>query len=145
MKKIMNKTLYRSGENRIIAGVCAGVAEYFDIDAAVIRFVWALSVFAGGAGIWAYLIAWIIIPENPEMKRKDLKMTRKVKLKKEKEKVSEGLKIYGKSPLFGLVLMIIGAVFLANNFFPSLRLDKYWPIIPIGIGFAIILSSHKKK
>ena len=55
----MDKTLYRSGENRIIGGVCAGTAEYFDIDSAIVRLVWVLSVFAGGAGIWAYLIAWI--------------------------------------------------------------------------------------
>ncbi|RJO61544.1 PspC domain-containing protein [candidate division WS5 bacterium] len=141
----MSKTLYRSGENRIIAGVCGGVAEYFDIDPAIVRLVWALFAFAGGAGIWAYLVAWVIIPEHPEKKRRDLKMTSKVQLKKKSAKASEGLKIYGKSPLFGLILMIIGAVFLANNFFPSLRLDKYWPIIPIGIGVAIILSSHHKK
>lgn len=139
------KILYRTGENRIIAGVAGGTAEYFDVDPAVVRLVWFLSIFAGGAGIWAYLAAWAIVPENPKMKRKDLSFMSKVDIKKETRKVQEGLKIHGKSPLFGLVLMIIGVVFLANNFFPELRLDKYWPIIPMGMGFALILSSYHKK
>lgn len=139
------KILYRTGENRIIAGVCGGTAKYFDIDPAIIRITWLLSAFAAGAGIWAYLVAWIIVPENPEKKRKDLKFKSKVKILNEKEKVSEGLKIYGRSPLLGLVLMILGAVFLANNFFPELRLDKYWPILPIGLGLTLIFSSHHKK
>jgi len=140
------KILYRTGENRIVAGVAGGTADYFDIDPAIIRLIWILSVFAAGAGIWAYLVAWAIVPENPKEKRKDLSFASKVKkIKKEETKIHEGLKIYGRSPLLGLFLMIIGAVFLANNFFPELRLDKYWPIIPIGLGLALIFSSYHKK
>lgn len=139
------KILYRTGENRIVAGVAGGTAEYFDIDPAIVRLIWILSFFAAGAGIWAYLVAWAIVPENPKMKRKDLGMVSKIKLKKEKEKVSEGFKIHGRSPFLGLILMIIGAIFLANNFFPQLRLDKYWPIIPIALGLALIFSSYNHK
>lgn len=62
-KKI--KRLYRAPENdSMIAGVCAGLAKYFSIDPTPIRLVWALSILLGGAGIWAYLIAWIIIPRK---------------------------------------------------------------------------------
>ncbi len=139
------KPLYRAGENRIIGGVCAGTADYFGINIAIIRLIWVLSALAAGAGIWAYLVAWTIIPENPDAKRKDLKLTSKVKMMKEREKVTGGFKIHGRNPLFGLILMILGAIFLANNFFPELRLDKYWPIIPIGLGFILIFSSHQKK
>lgn len=139
------KTLYRAGENRIIAGVCAGVADYFDIDPAIVRLLWVLSVFAGGAGIWAYLVAWIIIPENPKSKRKDLNMISKVNIKRAAKDHTEGFAIYGRNPLIGLVLMIIGAIFLANNFFPQLRLDKYWPIIPITLGLVLIFSSYNNK
>jgi len=58
------KKLYRSKKDRIIAGVCGGIAEYFKVDATLIRLIWAVSIFFGGLGIFAYIIAWIVIPEN---------------------------------------------------------------------------------
>jgi phage shock protein C len=61
----MPKKLYRSRTNKMIAGICGGLAEYMDADPTVIRLVAALLVLAGGLSIWAYLIAWIIIPEQP--------------------------------------------------------------------------------
>lgn len=138
------RILYRSGKNRILAGVCGGIAEYFDIEPAIIRLVVVLFALAGGAGVVAYIAAWIIIPEDPEFKKNDVKMNTKVEIKKDKDS-EEGLNIQGKSAFFGLLLMVIGAIFLANNFFPSFRLDKYWPIIPIGVGLAMIFSGYKKK
>ena len=62
-KKI--KKLYRSKTQRVIAGVCGGIAEYFNIDPTIVRLMWVLFCFAGGAGILAYIIAWIIVPEGP--------------------------------------------------------------------------------
>ena len=50
----------------MIAGVCGGIAEYFDIDPTLVRLLGVILVFSGGAGIIAYIIGWIIIPENPE-------------------------------------------------------------------------------
>ena len=59
------KRLYRSKKNGIIAGVCAGMGEYLGIDVTVIRLLWILFTFLSmGAGILAYIIAWIIIPEE---------------------------------------------------------------------------------
>ena len=60
----MEKKLYRSTQNKMIAGVCAGLAEYLNIDPTIIRLIWAL-IGLSGAGIVAYLIAAIIIPEKP--------------------------------------------------------------------------------
>ena len=58
------KRLYRSKKNRIIAGVCGGLGEYFNIDSTIIRLLWIILTLMGGAGILAYIIAWIIIPEQ---------------------------------------------------------------------------------
>ncbi len=59
--------LVRPREGRMIAGVCRGFAEFFDLDVAVIRIVWALVTFFGaGTGLIAYVIAWIIMPEEPK-------------------------------------------------------------------------------
>jgi phage shock protein PspC (stress-responsive transcriptional regulator) len=61
----MHKKLYRSARERMLGGVAAGVAEYFDIDPTIVRLVFVLSIFAGGAGIIAYIIMWIIVPQGP--------------------------------------------------------------------------------
>lgn len=61
----MKKRLYRSKNNCMIAGVCGGLGEYFDMDPTFIRLLWIVFTLAGGSGILAYIIAWIIIPQHP--------------------------------------------------------------------------------
>ena len=61
----MAKKLYRNPQNKMLAGVCSGLAEYINIDPTVIRLIWAL-IGLTGAGILAYLIAAIVIPEKPD-------------------------------------------------------------------------------
>ena len=58
------KQLMRSKKNKIIAGVCGGIGEYLNIDPTVVRIVWIIFSLMGGAGILAYIIAWIIMPER---------------------------------------------------------------------------------
>ena len=62
----MNKRLYRSKGDRMLCGVCGGIAEYFDIDPTLVRLGWALFCALGGSGIIAYIIAAVIIAESPE-------------------------------------------------------------------------------
>jgi len=64
------KRLYRSGKDKILGGVCGGIAEYFNVDPTIIRVLWVLWFLAFGSGILAYIIAWIIIPRNPKHKWK---------------------------------------------------------------------------
>lgn len=58
------KRLYRSNKDKVIAGVCGGLGEYFGIDPVIIRLIWVIFALCGGAGILAYLIAWLIIPKK---------------------------------------------------------------------------------
>ena len=58
----MKKQLMRSGRDKKIAGVCAGVANYFDVDPTIVRVIWGVLAFCYGAGIIAYIILWIIAP-----------------------------------------------------------------------------------
>ena len=58
----MKKQLMRSGRDKKIAGVCVGVAYYFDIDPTIVRVIWGVLAFCYGAGIVAYIILWIIAP-----------------------------------------------------------------------------------
>ena len=72
MMAVMNdangsKTLVRTRDGRIVAGVCSGLSEYMGIDANLIRAIVAVvTIFTGGAGLLAYLAAWVVIPEEGE-------------------------------------------------------------------------------
>jgi len=61
--------LVRSRSDRKIAGVCAGLADYLDLDTSLVRILWVFVTFASGCfpGIIAYILAWIIIPEEPAL------------------------------------------------------------------------------
>lgn len=61
----MAKRLYRSVKDQKIAGVCGGIAEYFDIDSTIVRLLLVIFVLLGGSGIIGYIIAWIVVPEEP--------------------------------------------------------------------------------
>lgn len=62
----MKKRLYKSNTDKKLDGVCAGIAEYFEIDPTVIRLAWVLFTCLGGSGIVAYIICMIVFPEKPE-------------------------------------------------------------------------------
>ncbi len=65
------KRLYRSGKDKLVGGVCGGIAEYLEIDPVIVRLLWAASIVFYGTGLVLYLIAWAIIPRNPEHKWED--------------------------------------------------------------------------
>ena len=62
----MDTRLYKSTENKMLDGVCGGIAEYFGIDPTLVRLGWVLFCALGGSGIIAYIIAAIIIPRNTQ-------------------------------------------------------------------------------
>lgn len=63
----MNKKLYKSATDRKLAGVCGGLAEYFNVDSTVMRLIWAALVLACGLSIWVYIIAWLVMPEKDDV------------------------------------------------------------------------------
>jgi phage shock protein C len=73
------KRLYRSTQERMLAGVCGGIADYLDVDPTLVRLVFvALALLSSGSGLVIYLILMLIVPTQPEEKRK-LKQKRKLK------------------------------------------------------------------
>lgn len=61
----MSKKLYKSTIDRKLCGVCAGIANYLNIDPTVVRLLWALITFLGGAGVIAYIVCALVIPDEP--------------------------------------------------------------------------------
>lgn len=62
----MKKKLYRSRSDKMLGGVAGGLGEYIEIDPVFVRLIWALLILSGGVGIVLYIVAWIIIPEEPK-------------------------------------------------------------------------------
>ena len=60
----MDRRLRRSEVERMVGGVCGGIGEYFGIDPVLVRLAWVLLTIAGGSGVLAYLLAWLIIPDE---------------------------------------------------------------------------------
>ena len=63
------KKLFRSRNDRKLAGVCGGIGEYFEIDPVLIRLLWIFFTLAGGGGVLAYIIAWLVVPESPRVEK----------------------------------------------------------------------------
>lgn len=63
----MEKKLYRSNTNKKLCGVCGGLAEFLNIDPTIVRLIWALIVFCAGAGVLAYIVCALVIPEKSDI------------------------------------------------------------------------------
>jgi phage shock protein C len=124
----MEKKLYRSRKNSMIAGVCGGLGEYLNVDPTIMRLVAVLLVFADGIGLLAYIIAWIIIPRNPELEAEIVTPP-----------TSERNWL-----LPGLALILIGLIFLLNNLVSWFRFSYLWPLVLIVLGIFILVRSQRK-
>jgi phage shock protein PspC (stress-responsive transcriptional regulator) len=145
----MAERLYRSGRDKMIAGVCGGLAEYFQIDTTLVRLIALIALFAGGVGFLAYLVALIIIPVNPE--HKDICCTDNNSREKVSEVSVDGLKpgLSGeehdkRTRLGGIVLIILGCLFFMDIWFPFFSFSKMWPLILIFIGLIILWRGARK-
>ncbi|HEX9724109.1 MAG TPA: PspC domain-containing protein [Vicinamibacteria bacterium] len=156
------KRLFRSRKDGLIAGVCGGLAEYFDVDPSLVRLVFILAIFLGGAGLVVYLVAWLIVPENPEQSP----TASFVKNQQMKEEVVGELRRLGsslaekfeatvedgeerperRSTVFvGLALIVIGAAFFLKNFIPWLALESLWPVLLIGVGVLLLIGAARRE
>ena len=63
----MGKRLYKSGKNKVLCGVCGGIAEYFNIDPTLVRLGWIVFCALGGSGVLAYIICALIIPSKSQV------------------------------------------------------------------------------
>lgn len=61
------KKIYRVPENGMLAGVCAGLSEYFELDVSIIRLLWVIGIFAAGSAVLAYLVCAIVIPKKSDV------------------------------------------------------------------------------
>lgn len=148
----MNRQLYRPRRNRVIAGVCSGFAEYFGIDAVIIRII-TIVIALSGTGILAYIIAAIIMPSEEsvhnggESWKSDTDRSTEDFIhdqEKERNEWTEPPKYNSEKNklVIGAVLVGLGILFLVNQFMPHFDFKILVPLILIGIGGAIIFKGR---
>ncbi len=133
------KRMYRSTSNKMIGGVCAGVGDYFGIDPTLVRIGFVASLFAGGAGFFAYVIAWMILPEG--------------------DSEAGQIQSTGSGPMLGIIfgafIIFMGLGLFFDNFryrwfFPRYLFDNvfsfetFFGMLLIAIGGFVIYSIFKK-
>ncbi len=97
-----SRRLYKSRRNKVIDGVCGGIAEYFDVDPTIVRILWILITLMGGSGFILYIVAMIIMPANPEH----------VVMPQPSSGGSNGT---DRRRFFGVMLVLVGAFILFMN------------------------------
>jgi len=150
----MYKKLYRSVTDKMLGGVCGGLAEYFAVDPVIVRLIFVLAVIFGGSGILAYIILWIVIPQRPFIitpfntnpPSGDAQPSGEEK-KSENSDTNINFGNLNKNPnnrsvYAGAFLILLGGIFLLDNFVPHFHFGDFWPLILIGLGFAIILNAR---
>lgn len=136
-----NKKFERSSTNRVIGGVCAGLADYLNLDIALMRVLFVVAAFCGSFGFWLYIILWIVIPsqkllnfDNMQQEESTIDIT-----PDEKRGSSKG------AIIISIILIVIGLIALMDNFLYIDWIWKLWPVILIVLGVVIIINTQKNR
>jgi phage shock protein C len=143
----VNRRLYRCRENRVIAGVASGVAEFFQLDPTLVRVVWFLSIFAGGFSLLLYIGFAIIVPLEP--------LSAAAAAGAEGDATDPALAIeghrhgpraQGRLTLFlGIALVLFGSLALLDVLLPAMSWHYLWPVFIVGMGAVLIAAALRRE
>ena len=139
----MKNTLYRYEQNKVIGGVCAGLANYFNIDISLARVIFVLFSIVGGCGLLLYIVMWIVVPAAPYGSVSygdsfDAPVKPSTYIPKNGPSTG-GL-------VAGATLIVLGSFFLLDqfDFIPDIEFHKFWPVVLIVIGLVFMFGYWKK-
>lgn len=151
-----DKRLIRNTKNKLLAGVAAGIADYFDLDPNVIRFLFIVLTAFGGSGILMYLLLWLLLPsdvsevnDSRDTVRENVQQMKDAvkdfadQIKKERPHDMNEKK--GKSQQYlGSILVILGILFLLKNLglIDLFIIQKFWPVLIIFLGVALVSQNE---
>jgi len=129
--------LYRSESNRMIAGVCAGLADYFGIDVSLIRILFITITLFGGSGLLLYILLWVTIPSESAPEKDAVENSVKPSNKQDRRVLSRGW--------VGILVVVIGVYFLLVNFgiLDRFPIGRLWPVILIVVGLSVFWKRHE--
>ena len=136
MKIESSRKIYRSNKDYILWGVCAGLADYFEIDPTLVRIIFIILAFGGGAGIFIYIILALIMPT--EQNRKNDYSEKEIEVEKIERKEKKETK---KVSFLGIALLVVGGLLLWNQFSPiKIQSEIFWPTVMIALGLWLTLK-----
>ena len=151
----MNRRLFRSRSDSMIGGVAAGLAAYLNSDPALVRIVWAiLVVVTGGAALVVYIVAWIVVPEEPVGPAEPIAtttdpVTGEVVTPAGEPATAATSTYSGTSGQAGVVigigLVVIGLWFLLRDYLPEIDWSLIWPLVLVGIGALVLVTSMRRR
>ncbi len=148
----MQKKLERDEQNKMIAGVAAGIAEYINVEVTWIRVLFLLLAIFGLSGVWIYLILWVAVPAKPflfsNMGSTDYKVQENFTSATSDFNQPDTKKAGSARVIAGVFLVLIGFYFLLDQFMilPEwFSVAKLWPVFFIFIGLVILLKPSKKQ
>ncbi len=140
----MSKKLTRNTNDKMVAGVASGLADYFQLDVLWVRIAFTLAAFFGGSGIWIYIILWIAVPKNNNLFSYQ---EYKTDIDSPSFKNPSASQLNG-NLIGGLALIILGSYFLLDEFdvIPEwFRIGKLWPLIFVVIGLMVLFKGAKQE
>jgi phage shock protein C len=142
----MNEHLYRSRDDRMLAGVAGGLAEIWDADPSLIRIVWAmLVVLTGGLALLVYIIMAIVVPEQDALtpagspERRDARRTARAARRAAGTEHGNSAGI-----VIGALLILIGLAFSVRTWLPALDFDYFWPLALVGLGVVVLVVGWRR-
>ena len=134
----MKGRLYKSRSDKMILGVCGGLSKYFDIDASIIRIIWAATALFYGTGFLLYLVAAFVLPYEEELQRDS-----GWQAPSETDTPAEGTdRSDDQRKALAAILIIAGLVLLMKNFRFIFFDELLWPAALIGVGAYLILRGR---
>ncbi len=135
------KKLERNVNNKVIGGVCSGLADYFEIDTAIMRVLFAFLLLIGGLGLLIYLILWIALPAR----RDDSTYNQAYDSTTGEPENQVTSHSHQGNLIAGLFLVLLGGLFLLGNLIPRFNWHTYWPVVLIVLGLVLIIPFSSKK
>lgn len=137
-----NNRMYRDHDEAIIAGVCSGIAAYYKTDVLLVRIAFIILTLFGGLGIILYIVGIAIIP--PVQKTSGNTSHHLYSLA---EDINRHMAQNHNSShaILGLLIIVVGILFLIDNYFPGFGFNRLWPIILILFGLLVAFRSHPNK
>jgi phage shock protein C len=141
----MERRLHRNTQNKILGGVCSGLAEYFDIDPVLVRLLFVLFTFQGGLGILAYIILWIVVPAKKLEPAFVAASDASAPIMPAPRPVTPPEVKAKRATVAGTILIIAGAIFLADNLIPAFHFGDLWPVLFIVVGGGLLWNAMTEK
>ena len=148
----MEKRLYRDEHRKKIAGVCAGLADYFNMDVSIVRALFLLALILKGGGVVIYIVLWIVLPVKHYFMQDPLNVDYSVPPADSFQPVDPFMATpvrhrSGGTIVAGTILILLGSFFLMDEFdvIPDWDFDRLWPVILIIVGIVIMVARGKKQ